>query len=175
MGIVWFSIDPGKSTGVGVFRGGDLLSGELLNNKTTGGRAVGYARALAEFRELVSVWTPALVVIELPQVYGQRKTDPNDLIHLAALAGQLAEAAYPAEVLWVLPAEWKGQINKKVMVGRVEASLSPEDRAKLKPCNGSLRHNLIDGVGVGQVGLGKVKGAPRTAYRGSLVGRVYRE
>lgn len=55
-----------------------------------------------------------LLVIEVPQVYqGRRqKGDPNDLVRLALLAGNLEALVSTYNVMEVLPSTWKGQVPK---------------------------------------------------------------
>ena len=89
------------------------------------------------------------IVVELPQVYSQGKGDPNDLIQVAFAAGRCVGKGKFFET--VLPGQWKGQVPKKIHNRRVLAKLTPEehvvlDAAEVRP---SLRHNIIDAIGIG--------------------------
>lgn len=167
MSQIWWSLDPGRSSGVGVWRGSELIHGRLLGNTTTGDLATAHGRVVREARELAALWRPAELVAEIPHVYGQRATDPADLVALARLLGRVEEAlGLAAVVVW--PAEWKGQVPKdgRDIIGRrVAQALTPEEAGRLAPCLPSLRHNLTDGVGLGLARLGRLPGGKWPAGR----------
>ena len=101
MSQIWWSLDPGRSSGVGVWQGSELVHGRLLGNTTTGDLATAHARVVREARELAALWRPAELVAEIPHVYGQRATDPADLVALARLLGRVEEAlGLVAVVVW---------------------------------------------------------------------------
>lgn len=62
-------------------------------------------------------------VIELPQIYARSRSqgDPNDLVKVAYLAGQLT--AFVKSVRVVQPREWKGQRPKEVCKRLSKAAL----------------------------------------------------
>lgn len=93
----------------------------------------------------------SLVVIEVPRVYpGARENDPNDLIDLAFVAGSLV-GGFPSTVRieTVYPRTWKGQVPKAVMCKRIEGLLSEDERANITPVSKTLRHNVLDAIGIG--------------------------
>ena len=99
------------------------------------------------------------VVVELPRVYPRHPVPPQDIVTLAALAGQYVgrAAAAGASASTVSPSQWKGTMPKGVCAARVRARLSPEERAVVDACGapaGEL-HNVLDAVGIGLHALGR--------------------
>lgn len=149
------SVDPGTpGCGLALWE----LTGEL--------HRAWFAKGLPRewcLRELGPYRTIRSAVVERPQVYVQwrQKGDPNDLVEIALLAGEVVgwlrnhlgrvEAAYP------LPSEWKGQLKKEVTTPRVRAALSPEElsRVEMLRAVNTLGHNVWDAVGIGLVHLGR--------------------
>lgn len=102
--------------------------------------------------ECLTVYEYWGLAIEVPQVYGgPQKEDPNDLIDLAVSAGRVIQSARWSEVTRYLPREWKGQTPKKIDNARTLKVLTPEERSVYDACGvaKSLRHNLLDAVGIG--------------------------
>lgn len=161
--MIWWSIDPGTSSGLAVWEGSTLTHAQLLNDSTTANALGGHDRCLCELETGLATGVlarPAGLVIELPQVYGERKTDPNDLILLAVLVGRVQNLV-GVETQLVKPREWKGQVPKDVMVRRVWKALTEEERERIQePRCRSLRHNLLDGVGIGLAMRQRLPGSP---------------
>jgi hypothetical protein len=96
-------------------------------------------------------------IIERPQVYraSRSKGDPNDLITLAIGVGRMQERleSKGVTVELVLPATWKGQIPKEVHHRRILEVLTATERTRLSASLSgiapSIRHNLLDAVGLG--------------------------
>lgn len=104
----------------------------------------------------------AQIVIELPQVYGKRdERDPNDLIPVAITVGRIASAfgspGVKAEL--VRPHDWKGSVPKPIMLARIEKRLDEEEIGVLHTAKApaSLRHNIVDAVGLGLFKLGRLR------------------
>lgn len=162
--MVWWSVDPGVGTGVAVWEDDLLVWAGVLSNTTTRKAGEAYAAALEEARDLLARYPAALVVLELPQVYGVRATRVADLVYLAAYAGEFAASCAPAARVYVEPADWKGQAPKDVVHRRIGKVLRPSELAALGACLPSLRHNMLDAVGIGLARLGRLPGgrwAPR--------------
>jgi hypothetical protein len=72
----------------------------------------------------------SLVVVELPQIYQRRKSrgDPNDLVRLAAAAGELV-GALGLPHRYYLPREWKGGVSKKNSHARMRDFFASQDDA----------------------------------------------
>lgn len=140
------SIDPGKHTGWALWSGLRLIDCGLGDPRECPSH-------ISE--RLEHVW------IESPMLYGGHPR-PNDIVLLARCAGEYAGRyrLLGAEVHYVFPAVWKGQVPKPVHHARLWSSLS-EDQRKLvykrsakrlrEPC-GDQRdcdHNVLDAVALG--------------------------
>lgn len=94
-------------------------------------------------------------VIELPQVYQQRKWrgDPNDLIQVALTVGALKAMVNCLDVTLVKPHEWKGSVPKDVMGNRIVSKLSGKEKKILREGTLGLgdkkKLDVIDAVGIG--------------------------
>lgn len=103
-----------------------------------------------------------LAVGEIPRSYDvqNQKGDQNDLIGVALALGRLLGAAAYSEHL-VTPAEWKGQVPKKVMHQRIRNTLERDERTALdrglSAVSPSLQHNVLDAVGIGMFHLRRLK------------------
>lgn len=138
------SIDPGKRSGWAVFFDGELLFAD----------AWAEADMLDGALPMVGI-APAVAVIECPVIYplGKGKGDPNDLITLAVLVGDLRGFYRRAglDVALVKPRTWKGTVPKRIHNERVLGALTPEERALLprRPRARDFDHNMLDAVGLG--------------------------
>lgn len=145
--------DPGKHhVGEAWFQDGELIACSLLR-ETDKGEGI--------LEDLPTTIDADEAMIEIPQVYQQRswKGDPNDLIQIALVAGALAHAVAPfGFVSFVRPHAWKGNAKKEAIEGWIRARLSPAESAVLAACDvpASLKHNVIDAVGIGMWALGRL-------------------
>lgn len=163
------AVDPGlRGCGCALF----TLNGSLAAVDYVSGSAAPLERSVAAASTARSVWrwvcrlTPlstAELVLEWPQVYyariraGGARTDPNDLLGLAAVDGALVAASPRARVTHYLPAEWKGQQNKEACRARIRSRLDAREMGLLdivKPA--SKAHNAWDAVGIGLHHLGRL-------------------
>ncbi len=140
-------IDPGvKACGFAVFRDGVLRSARYLNID-----AVPWENWMDE------------LVIEMPRIYpgsGQQKGDLNDLLDLAAVVGYCEGLHQGEEGAWgprsrVFPAQWKGQVPKKIMTARILSKLSEIELGRIERV-GAKDHNTLDAVGIGLWKLGRL-------------------
>jgi hypothetical protein len=114
--------------------------------------------------EAVRAWTSVVGVqvdklaIELPQVYHSKiETDQNDLIHLSAVVGSICSTFSDADSIKVyLPAEWKGQAPKDIIHARARKRLDAEEQTKIPTMAKSRKHNMLDGISIGLVFLGRL-------------------
>lgn len=104
----FLAIDPGRSTGWAFGTG-------PTPPEMTAGHGIHSASRLR----------PSRVLIELPQIYDSRETDPNDLVTLTIRAS--AYGCYfrslGASVYCVLPRVWKGSIKKEIHHRRARRDL----------------------------------------------------
>ena len=97
------------------------------------------------------------LVIELPQIYRASRTkgDPNDLIDVALVVGQIMASF--TDVTLIKPRAWKGTVKKEVMTARIESKLTDAEKALIPRLSISLRHNVVDAIGIGLFSLGRLK------------------
>lgn len=138
------AIDPGKRSGWAIFINAELVEAGAWSRDAM----------LSEGCPIVGV-APAVAVIEVPVIYslGKGKGDPNDLITLALLVGDLRGYYRRAglDTVLVKPRTWKGTMPKAVQNERVLGALTPGERAQLPRRSRALGfdHNMIDAVGLG--------------------------
>lgn len=138
------SIDPGVNhLGWALHQGGKLTHCDLCETDS--------------FANIVGTsWD--IFVIEKPMIYAPKhwKGDPNDLIDLAIVVGEIKGyyEGHEYEVNLVEPWEWKGQTPKEVTKNQIDKELEMDEMKVLKqalmkhPKN--LRHNIYDAVGLGR-------------------------
>lgn len=155
------SVDPGlRGCGVAEWRDGKLNRAIYVRNteKVARGPKAWNAMARAvwfELRGAENAPDPAdEIVIEVMKVYRFQKGDPADLIELSGVGGAIIAPSISAH--GYLAREWKGQVPKDVMGSRIEAVLSETEKAAIEKCPKSLRHNVLDGVGIGLHHLGRL-------------------
>lgn len=138
-----FAIDPGvHKLGIALFFEGRLID--------------------ARYRDLMfapvgSVDRQARLIIEMPRIYpgsSQRKGDLNDILDLAAAVG-FCEGRFDGPIERVFPAQWKGQVPKKIMNARVLSKLSADEKLRIESV-GAKDHNTIDAIGIGLWKLGRL-------------------
>jgi hypothetical protein len=124
--------------------------------KFVGDRLVYTCYAPREDIRTCNPWLDELI-IEMPRIYpgsGQQKGDLNDLLDLAAVVGFL-EGVLGGRTTRVFPAQWKGQVPKKIMTARILGKLSVEERNTIVSA-GSKTHNIVDAIGIGLWKLGRL-------------------
>jgi hypothetical protein len=94
-----------------------------------------------------------MVVIENPRIYPQMRVDPNDIVTLGRCVGRYQERYLDCPQRLVAPRDWKGTIAKSIFTARIEAHLTPSERALCDNLPTSQRHNAIDAVGLGKWAL----------------------
>jgi len=135
------AIDPGKWSGWALFFHGKLQAAGVLSEAT-----------ILDKPPMVE-WAPAVAVIEIPRAYplGKGKGDPQDLIKLAILAGDLRGfyRRHGLHTELVEPRRWKGTVPKDIHGERVLGALAPDEAAILPTLPKSKRHNMVDAIGLG--------------------------
>lgn len=132
------AIDPGVyKTGIARFRDGKLIDADYVPN------------------ECISYEDCDRLVVESQQIYPGSPVRTSDLIDLAHAAGMVA-GRFEVAPEWVLPKKWKGNTPKAICTKRIEKCLTPEEVEALDPSvPKSLRHNMLDAVGIGLWALGR--------------------
>ena len=133
------SIDPDvKLPGFAIWRGGELIR--------CGVGSVVDVRSLV----LAECHRGARAIVEVPMYWpGRRRSDPQSLIELALVAGQLGgpSAAY------VTVNRWKGSTPKAIQNRRTRERLCDRERAILDAALGASTRDqaleILDAVGIG--------------------------
>ncbi len=156
---VLLSIDPGlRHCGVGLFRDKTLTRAALVRSpeKKVRGPAAWLAMANA-----VKAWVGDIpldkLAVEVMPVYrydGLQKR--RDLLQLQGVVGATCGLVWAREYVGLEPREWKGTVKADVMLVRIEKRLTPAEVRVIEQCPPSLRHNTIDGVGVGLHCIGRL-------------------
>ncbi len=165
------AVDPSLAcTGWAVFDNGQLSSAGIIPTKPR----LSYRDRLHEVRKALPFSGGApfdLLVLEWPQIYREKKqtkrdafgnarrTDPNDLLWVAAVAGIVLTTVHATDVLMQRPGDWKGQVPKSIHNARVIARLSPPEREAFRRAGlpKSQEHNAIDAIGLGLTALGRMR------------------
>jgi len=99
------------------------------------------------------------LTIEDQQIYRHSPVNAHSLLAVARVVGAVvAHYGFPKFVL-VPPAQWKGQLPKDVCGRRTLSKLTEQElhQVEVAPCPASLRHNLMDAVGIGLWANGRRK------------------
>lgn len=139
VGMIWLSVDPGvQHCGVCVWNDKELTGAHLWNSESS--FPVWYQGNAAKYI--------ALALVEQMQVYpGGRYA--ADLLDVCFAAGRVT--AEISEIVKVTPAQWKGQVPKKIHHARLQKSATPQEIRLIEgACIPSLRHNVWDAYGLGK-------------------------
>jgi hypothetical protein len=111
-------------------------------------------------KEWVGPKTPERVIAEIPVVYfrNKQKVDANDLVHLAGVS-YAALALFGGCGTGVTPQQWKGTLAKEIFAKRILSRLSAYEMSVLDDLKmaESKKHNVIDAIGLGLWGLGRLQ------------------
>lgn len=116
---------------------------------------------------------PRIVVVERMSHYPNARRTPAamhatvaDLLDLTAVSAALAGRLCPGQWRFASPAEWKGQTPKEIHNKRVLAALTAEEKiafeADINLVPQSLRHNVIDAVGLNLWAVGRMRARKET-------------
>ena len=86
------------------------------------------------------------LVVEQMQIYRDKKTSADDLLELTGVLGSIAWRFSGATKHGYKPAEWKGQVPKRVMRDRLKKRLTAEE---LLTVDGKCTHDTWDAIGIG--------------------------
>jgi hypothetical protein len=153
---VTLAIDPGNNTGVAWGIGGRLFACYLSDPAGALIVPAGIARDPATGK----TYSPVKAVVEYPKFYGVRAYGSaskaygvaNSLIRESVTLGRWIERAtlIGADVVEVLPRDWKSTLPKRAMLKLIWSRLTREERALVLGLDlpKSLVHNVLDAVGV---------------------------
>lgn len=150
------AVDPGKKhAGVAIFKNGQLSFATLARADNPLAVAMEVERIYRCSRNMSDPATADVLVVERQQVYpGIRKADPNDLLPLAECVGAVNALIYAPIRRLPLPKDWKGSTPKDIFSARIESGMSRLDLEAVDPkVPKSLRHNVIDAIGLGRWAL----------------------
>lgn len=160
VGKTLLAIDPGvHAVGAALWGDGALCRAAYVQNPNTHS-GIG-AGGVGDLVDALLAWSggPAdSVVVELPRHYPEdRGVKPNDLIDLAAVVGGIM-ATCGRQHTHYYPAQWKGQLPKRVSHARAMAELSQLERNVITPtADPALFHNVLDAVALGLFHLKKLR------------------
>lgn len=176
-------VDGGiRGCGVSLFEEKELVCAAYVRNPLKQGHAlaehVAMGRALRGwFTRTSSLFVDSVslesLTFEHPRVVdrghqkgSKRSADVNDLFPMVGVGGALG-ALLPASVklITVFPDEWKGDVDKFMMNGRVWGRLTPAERARVERLSDrepgdvkiGLDHNTLDAVGIGLHHVGRLE------------------
>lgn len=143
------TVDPGKDTGIAVWKRGILDWAGLARGTWHEAARVATEKLRTRYDE--ELLNDAEMLFEAPQFYGTGGKKENDLVGLLLLSGALAGYLNlePGSVSFVHVRDWKGQVPKNVMVNRIKKKLSRAEIARIDTVAKTLQHNIYDAVGIG--------------------------
>ena len=135
------SIDPGtKEMGWALWEDNELSMCGLARGKNW----IETVQALPKF-------TLKKLTIEDQQIYRRSPINAHSLLAVARVVGAVIAYYDFVPSVIVAPAKWKGQLPKDVCNRRTLAKLTQSELKQFDsaPCPASLKHNLIDAIGIG--------------------------
>jgi len=144
---VILSVDPGtREMGWALWEGGGLRDCGIAR----GGDWIATVAGMPEM-------SVDRLVIEDQQIYRNSKIDAHALLAVARVVGAVVFYYKKPLTNLVKPREWKGQLPKAVCNRRTLSKLNPRERSRYDGTNypKSIRHNLLDAIGIGLWALGR--------------------
>ena len=156
------AIDPGlRGSGVAYFEDGHLVRAGYVKSpeKVRTGAPAWFAMS-----DAIDAWAPTnpgLIVIEQQRLRpGKEKGNPQNMMELQGVVGTVLGYYHRNTITeaWY-PEQWKGSVKKEVMTARILHRLTLEEFQILDAvkCAESLKHNVIDAIGIGLFHLGRLK------------------
>jgi hypothetical protein len=149
---VVLGVDPDTtSLGWALLAKGRLYQAGLVRAKNLEGMIFEVTRARAWTWETID-----LLVVERAEIYPHGEARPNDLSQLLIVAGTVAGYVAHRRLCLPYPKEWKKQVPKEIHHRRLLEGLTQEEHAvldaALRGVPMSLRHNVLDAVGLAKWG-----------------------
>lgn len=138
---MYVTIDPGEVTGWALWASDGVLAACGLGDPRSSD--------LHRVETIHDVW------IESPRLRPHGEKNPNAILTLARTAGEWGGAykLLVAEVHYVAPSDWKGQLSKDICHERSWGKLQPAEQAIVakagRGMTASTRHNMLDAVAFG--------------------------
>jgi len=153
------AIDPGiRSCGWALF-GPDkrLLRCGLVQTKSTNRHLGDDAATMAA---AIGFGSPHVILEEMVLRPEDPKSQAEDLLRVQ-LVGGIVAGRCGGRVTTVHPMRWKGAVPKRIHQSRIRDELSEAERAVLEAgtakVRGALKHNVLDAVGIGLWGVGRMR------------------
>lgn len=144
------SLDPGKKAcGVALFENRELVAAWLSKGKNWLDTS---KSVIADLKNHVPLSTITHFAAELPQIYTQNKQkgDPNKSLTPLILVVGAVGMALDVSTTTYLPFDWKRDVEKPIMLERIWARLSVEERGRVVlPGNKKNQGDVKDAIGVG--------------------------
>ena len=164
------SIDPGyRYCGVAIFNKGVLEQADLVearHHEVEGAQFANTAQAVWEFLETKTgkdALKKADLAIEYPQQYTYSPAPREAVQRLVGTVGailskvQSETGGLSVRVSTYKPQEWKGQVPKDIMSGRILARLTEEEIGQIPRMAKAKLHNVMDSIGVGLYHLKRLR------------------
>ncbi len=134
------AIDPGNHTGMAYFQWTESVGWTLLEAFVCSPDDTSFPVR------------PDLVVIECPTRVFKEAT-VQSILKLARCAGRYEERFAGTIVELIEPRAWKGSIDGDIMIARIEAAMTPAEKAVLARYTGGYAGNAVDAIGIGKWAL----------------------
>ncbi len=137
-------VDPGlRACGVALYANGHWCTATIRVEEHDLARRV---EKIVERVAAIACGVVDVLVIEKPQVYQaeRQEVDANDLVNLAVLVGAVLGRVVAKRVLLPLPAQWKGQVPKKIHHRRIRNKTGLDQR---------MSKDALDAVGLALFGV----------------------
>jgi hypothetical protein len=146
-------VDPGsKKAGAAVYETTGLLRGAWL---AEGMNWIETADAVCAYVCAIRI---SEVVVERMQAYPQMPIPIEDLITLSLMAGRVTGYFPWAKTVEYYPREWKGQVPKDIMIERIKAKATKDEKKRIRLPKGKKKQaDIWDAVGIGQWHLRSVR------------------
>jgi len=118
----------------------------------------GAAETPLQVLELLEAWgfAGAPVCVEVPVKYPTRRSTHKDIDALLGVVAGI-RGAYPVDRFFgVTPFAWKGNTPKGIQASRILSAITQAEHDAVSWPKKSLRHNVIDAIGIGLWKLGRL-------------------
>jgi hypothetical protein len=109
--------------------------------------------------EMIEGWgcQQAPVCVEVPVKYGTRRSTHKDVERMLEVIATIQRAYSPHLYFAVSPFAWKGNVPKGIQGSRILSALTKAEHDVVCWPKNSLKHNLVDAIGIGLWRLGRLR------------------